>query len=76
MAEAFPSDCCRFDWYGQNSKVKTFTGGVNPDVKLTTEDELFIEQGFIRDENIILIKKTIDSFIKNNNSCRPLVVLY
>ena len=49
----------RFDWYGQNSKVKTFTGGVAPDVKLTTTDELMIEQGFNRDENIILIKKTL-----------------
>jgi len=67
---------CRFDWYGQNSKVKTFTGGVNPDVKLTTEDEFMIEQGFNRDENIILIKKTIDFisyFVKMYEKQKPII---
>jgi hypothetical protein len=32
----------RFDWYLENSEVRTFTGGINLGFKATTEDELLI----------------------------------
>ena len=50
----------RFDWYGKNLEVRTFTGGIPPNTKLTTTDELLIEQGLNRHESVINRNKTID----------------
>ena len=66
----------RFDWYSENSTVRTFTGGINLGFKATTVDELLIEQGYNRQESILVKNKTNDfiSFFlkiyeKQNTGC-------
>ena len=66
----------RFDWYGKNLEVRTFTGGIAPGTKLTTTDELLIEQGFNRLESVIHRNKTIDFisyFIKIYEKQKPII---
>jgi hypothetical protein len=66
----------RFEWYEKNSKVRTFTGGMSPNLKLTTIDELLIEQGINRHESSILINETIDFisyFVKTYEKQKPII---
>jgi hypothetical protein len=65
----------RFDWY-ENNYIRTFTGGMAPGVKLTTTDELLLEQSFNRQENVIFKNKTLDFisyFIKTYEKQKPII---
>jgi hypothetical protein len=67
---------CRFDWYLENSTVRTFTGGINLGFKATTVDELLVEQGYNRQESTLVKNKTndfISFFLKIYEKQKPIV---
>jgi len=66
----------RFDWYGQNLEVRTFTGGTELGFKARTVDELLIEQGYNRQESILVKNKTndfISFFLKIYEKQKPII---
>lgn len=66
----------RFEWYGKNDLVRVFTGGMDPNLTLTTTDEVLIDQGINRENNIILRKRTIDFisfFVDNYKEQKPII---
>jgi hypothetical protein len=58
---------CRFEWYDKKDKIRIFTGGMNPNLTLTTTDELLVEQGINRENSLFLQNRTLDfiSFFVN-----------
>jgi hypothetical protein len=66
----------RFDWYCENNVVRTFTGGMPPNAKLTPIDEILVEQGFNRENSKILRNKTLDFisfFIEKYKHKKPII---
>jgi len=62
----------RFEWYGKNNDVKTFTGGFPPNRNLTSIEEILVQQSIDKLDNKRAIKETndfisffVDKFEKN-----------
>jgi hypothetical protein len=66
----------RFDWYCEKNIVRTFTGGMPPNSKLTTIDEILVEQGLNRERSQILKNRTLDFisfFVENYTNKKPII---
>ena len=66
----------RFEWYGKNREVRVITGGIPPNQKFTSFDELMAQQCIDKMDNEILIKETndfISFFVNKFQKYKPII---